>query len=175
MTFYECPLCHQKIDRELTRFLDHTNQHIIDRIKEQHPEWVEADGACEACAEYYQKELSGEAKNIGPLGRRRRFILGLSMLVISLVLALLLPHTHVNRIWRVSLFAPLFLGFLGLMEAQQKTCALLSELGMRDFDKGSQRISDDMLLERLKARGRNILFQSALFALVGSVLFLFYP
>ena len=177
MAFYQCPLCHKQIDRELILFLDHTNQHVIDRIREKHPEWVEADGACKPCVTYYQMELSGQLSemNIGPSGRRFRLILGIVMLVISLGLVFALAPDRSNRIWRISVFVPVFLAFLNLIEAKEKTCVLLSELSLQNFDQGSKKIGNLDSVGNLKMKGRKIIAQSALFALLVSVLFLFYP
>ena len=33
---------------------------LIARIKQDHPEWLEADGACPKCMEYYRQTLGGE-------------------------------------------------------------------------------------------------------------------
>ena len=61
MAVYTCPVCGDEMPRELIRFLDHTNGHIIDTIKSKHPEWVGKHGICEKCLEYYQKQLSGNS------------------------------------------------------------------------------------------------------------------
>lgn len=52
---YICPTCGQEIERDLLLFLDHTQGHIISYIKEKHPEWIEKDGICPKCHEYYKK------------------------------------------------------------------------------------------------------------------------
>jgi hypothetical protein len=45
-----CPLCHKETDT-----LYHiAEQAVIDLIKRNHPEWVEPDGACKKCIEYYE-------------------------------------------------------------------------------------------------------------------------
>ncbi len=43
---YTCPTFGETMERDLMAFLKHTDRHIIDAIKEDHPDWVEADGAC---------------------------------------------------------------------------------------------------------------------------------
>ncbi len=43
--FY-CPNCDEHVDQDLLVFLSHTDQHIIDALKQQFPHWVESDGAC---------------------------------------------------------------------------------------------------------------------------------
>ena len=34
---YQCPVCEIKMERELITFLNHTNRHITERIREMHP------------------------------------------------------------------------------------------------------------------------------------------
>ena len=43
---YTCPTCGESVERDLLVFLHHTDQHIIEAIKNQHPEWVKDDGTC---------------------------------------------------------------------------------------------------------------------------------
>ncbi len=56
---YKCPVCGKNLKEDLPEYMDHTEKHIIDVIKEKHPEWVEKDGLCHKCLEYYKKEMSG--------------------------------------------------------------------------------------------------------------------
>ena len=64
---FQCPLCgetvsvgelraHAALDDQ--RFRDGL---VISRIKENHPEWLETDGACPKCIEYY-RGISGAEK-----------------------------------------------------------------------------------------------------------------
>ena len=57
-TRYKCPVCSEEMTREITTFLDHTNQHIFDVVKGDHPEWVSEDKSCETCEDYYQQQLA---------------------------------------------------------------------------------------------------------------------
>ncbi len=57
MASYKCPVCEEIVQRDLIVFLDHTNQHILDKIRERHPEWATPEGICPKCVEYYQKLL----------------------------------------------------------------------------------------------------------------------
>jgi hypothetical protein len=52
-----CPVCHKKIPYELHAINSHTERHIVDEIKKKHPEWVEGDGMCGKCYDYYKKQL----------------------------------------------------------------------------------------------------------------------
>lgn len=177
MAKYRCPLCEREMERDLILYLDHTQQHILDQIKREHPEWVESDGVCKPCSDYYQRQLSGKPDfaNIGPEGRRRRVALGIGMLVVGLALALALFGLDLGRVSRLTLFVPFFISFLGFIQAREKTCAVLAEMGMSDPDSGQAKISDEAVVCRLKARGRFILVKSFLGALLLTALFFLLP
>lgn len=164
------------MERNLTLFLDHTEQHIIDQIKQEHPEWVEEDGICSPCAEYYRKQLKGElsSANIGPGGRQRRYALGITLLGVSLCMALIFIWMGVANPLRLFVFVPVFLGMVGLIQAREKTCALLAELGLRDMDSGQRRIEDLAVATQLRLRGRVILIKSLLVAAILTGLFFLF-
>ena len=74
---YRCPLCgenvkageiraHAVLDDE--RFREGL---VIARIKQDHPEWVEADGACGQCLEFYRQNV-GITRDRIPVPQRRR-------------------------------------------------------------------------------------------------------
>jgi len=54
---YVCPVCSKKMRRELDVIIPHTESHIIDIIKQEHPGWVESGGVCKKCYEYFKKQL----------------------------------------------------------------------------------------------------------------------
>ncbi len=56
---YRCPICEETMDRDLARFLGHADQHILDEIKKRHPKWVEKDGLCQKCVDYYKGQMQG--------------------------------------------------------------------------------------------------------------------
>jgi DNA-directed RNA polymerase subunit RPC12/RpoP len=58
---YKCGVCGEKVDGGLLVYISHTQQHIIDEIKAGHPDWLEKDGLCGKCVEYYQKQIKGNA------------------------------------------------------------------------------------------------------------------
>lgn len=62
------PVCGEMLPRDLLVIIPHTDNHIIDVIKKQHPEWVEKDGICRRCYEYYKSQLHPE-ENSGYIGR----------------------------------------------------------------------------------------------------------
>jgi len=163
--------------RDLLLYLDHTNQHIIDRIKEEHPEWVSANGACEPCAEYYKKQISGEVpgENIGPRGRQRRLWMGAAMLLLIFFLVPVMKSSGMGQFWKLALFPLVFLGMLGLIQAREKTCAVLAEFGLRNMDAGELKITNPKVEKALRWRGRVILFKSAFWAVLFTVVLFLLP
>ena len=57
---YTCSLCGKEVQKDLLLFIDHTNKHIIDEIKKKHPDWVDDEGVCKPCEEYFERQLKGE-------------------------------------------------------------------------------------------------------------------
>ena len=45
----KCPLCNCETD-DLNNIVEYE---LLQMIKRDHPEWVESDGSCQKCAEYY--------------------------------------------------------------------------------------------------------------------------
>ena len=71
---YKCTACGALMETDLVKFTEHTEQHIVDLVKHDHPEWVEDDGLCKKCYEYYRAEIQGSAfKTSGCAIRKRRF------------------------------------------------------------------------------------------------------
>ena len=50
---YNCTACGQKVPGDMMIFRDHTEKHIVDLIKVDHPEWTEKDGICQKCLQYF--------------------------------------------------------------------------------------------------------------------------
>ena len=169
MTGYKCPLCGKMMNRDLGIFLEHTNEHIIDKIKESHPEWIESDGACQMCVDYMKMELSGDVGkvNIGPGERKKRVTLGWAMLVIGVFLGSWMSQNKVPVIWRLMLLFPFFLASLGIIQACEKTCAFLAVMGRQNMDSGVLQMVDQKVISQLRWRGMLIFIKSLLLA--------FYP
>jgi hypothetical protein len=51
-----CPLCQEEVESTLEESL---LEGVINEIKRQHPEWVEADGACQRCVSFYLQLIEG--------------------------------------------------------------------------------------------------------------------
>ena len=173
MAGYQCPLCGKQMDRDLILFLDHTNQHVIDRIKKSHPEWIAENGACEPCVAYYRLQISGEAGNIGPNERRKRAMLGIAALGLSVAWGFYLVASDAPSILRLSLCVPLFCGIFCLMEAEEATCSVLAEMGSRNVDSGVEKIRDQSAVGYLKKKGRQIVLKSAFVMILVTFVFFF--
>lgn len=67
---YICGVCAEKIKGDLVLFKDHTEKHIIDLVKKEHPHWVEKNGMCNNCMDYYKGEMKGMNSPISPYARK---------------------------------------------------------------------------------------------------------
>lgn len=54
---FTCPNCGKEMDADLLVIVPHNEEHIIDEIKKKNPDWVESDGICKKCYEYYKSQL----------------------------------------------------------------------------------------------------------------------
>jgi uncharacterized protein with PIN domain len=54
---FMCPVCNEKMPRELQVIIPHTEEHIVNEIKKKHHRWIEKDGVCKKCYEYYKDQL----------------------------------------------------------------------------------------------------------------------
>ncbi|UCC94879.1 MAG: hypothetical protein JSW40_08725 [Candidatus Omnitrophota bacterium] len=59
---YECPICGKLLPHELIRIISHGEAHITEEIKKKHPEWVESNGVCRKCYEYYREQIRPKDK-----------------------------------------------------------------------------------------------------------------
>ena len=59
---FVCPTCGKKLPRDIAVIIPHTDGHIIDVIKKEHPPWVEKDGICNKCYTYYKQQLHPKRK-----------------------------------------------------------------------------------------------------------------
>ena len=71
---YRCSACGVMVNGEMLVYRDHVNKHVIDLIKGDHPDWVEQDGICNKCVEYYESELKGSTFHDAACVRRERKI-----------------------------------------------------------------------------------------------------
>ena len=59
--------------------------------------------------------------NIGPLGRRRRMVFGVVASGLGWISAALLVGLHADRLWRLLLFLPFWIGGSGIFQATGHT------------------------------------------------------
>jgi hypothetical protein len=59
--------------------------------------------------------------NIGEKERRKRLAWGIAALILGAVGAVFLVLSELNMWWRVVLFVPFFVGFLGYFQEMEKT------------------------------------------------------
>jgi serine protease AprX len=63
-----CPLCNDPVNKLLYRFHIDSERRVIERIKEQHPGWLEEDGVCSRCVDYYHTEIVMEQRILPEIG-----------------------------------------------------------------------------------------------------------
>ncbi|MCK9554950.1 hypothetical protein M0R36_03925 [bacterium] len=51
----KCPICNKRISSDVLTVKLHTEEHIVEEVKKNHPEWIEKDGVCPICLEHYKK------------------------------------------------------------------------------------------------------------------------
>jgi len=56
---YKCSTCNEEIDGDLLIYIDHTEEHIMDEIKLSHPDWIEKNGLCQKCVDYFRRQMKG--------------------------------------------------------------------------------------------------------------------
>ena len=63
-----CPLCKDSVDKLVFRFHIDSERPIIDRIKADHSDWGEDDGACSRCIDYYHTAIVREQQLLPEIG-----------------------------------------------------------------------------------------------------------
>ena len=58
---YKCSVCEEEISNDLVVYINHTEKHIVDEIKAKHPDWIEKDGLCQKCVDYFKRQLKGKS------------------------------------------------------------------------------------------------------------------
>ena len=74
---YVCSVCKQHVNGDMILYMDHTQKHIMDLVKHDHPDWTEKDGICQQCVKYYEDELKGSTFGDAPCVLRQRKVKGL--------------------------------------------------------------------------------------------------
>ena len=69
---YQCSVCRAHVAGDMIVYKDHIEKHIVDLVKIDHPDWVEGQGMCQKCVDYYAKELRGGVFGDAACAMRRR-------------------------------------------------------------------------------------------------------
>jgi hypothetical protein len=167
------------MERDLLVFVKHTDSHILEELKKQHPEWITQEGFCLKCLEYFKKAMGKGAgadpkgtpgePNIGPQGIRRRVFLGGLALAAGVLVWAVFYFAHAGRGWRLLVFVPFFCSAFGFLQAREKLCVVLAAKGTRDMDLGEQKISNAVAIESFRKRSVKVLMLSFALALAASV------
>ena len=106
--------------------------------------------------------------NINRAGQQKRRIGGIVSLVIGGMLIVVLNQAGAGRWWRVLTFPSFWLGALGLIQAQARTCVAFAAAGTCELDDGTRRPLDAETAQMFKARARKINIGAFVFALVAT-------
>lgn len=110
--------------------------------------------------------------NLGPRECRKRLLIGIVMLVLSIALLLLFVQAGISRSLRTVIFIPNFIAMLGFFQTRNKTCVILSAMNVRNMDHGNEKIKDPVLAQKIRRQAERIYFHSALAAASITVIWL---
>ena len=51
---FRCPICERHVDDQIIPFHKNVERQILESIRERHPRWVEPDGSCPKCIDFYK-------------------------------------------------------------------------------------------------------------------------
>ncbi len=159
---YTCPTCGTRMERDILLFYKHTDQHIVDEIHKKNPGWVSENGFCQKCLDFFKTTMGkgaaakGESAlvNIGVGGARARTMLGAASLTVAVTALILMNRGGAPKSARAVLFFPLFVGLLGLFQAQRRVCVVIAAQGN----------ADPVLQRALRIASAKIIAGSAFFA-----------
>ena len=92
--------------------------------------------------------------NIGPAEIAMRRTVGWTGLIFTAAFFVLALRTHLNPLWRLAVFFPVFLSAAGFLQARAKFCSGYARRGLYNFGKVSNGISIDDEASRLQDRKR---------------------
>lgn len=106
--------------------------------------------------------------NIGKAGRRQRLLIGLVGLGASALASLWLVADGAPRGWRLALFAPWWISWLGVFQAKEQTCVALAARGLRQVGDEPEVIPASEL-SAVRRQARRVYLHSFIAALVLTV------
>ncbi len=63
-----CPLCGDRVDKLLYRYHIDNEKLVLQKIKENNPNWSETDGLCSRCVDYYHTEVIKQQRVLPEVG-----------------------------------------------------------------------------------------------------------
>lgn len=63
-----CPLCDEPVEKLLYRFHVESEREVFNRIRQQHPGWIDTNGACGRCVDYYHTSILPEQRILPEIG-----------------------------------------------------------------------------------------------------------
>lgn len=94
--------------------------------------------------------------NINKAGQRKRLIGGIVSIVIGLLLLALLHQADAGRWWRLLVFPSFWLGALGVIQAQARTCVAFAAAGVCELEDGTRQPLDSKTAALFKLRAKTI-------------------
>ncbi|CQH62091.1 uncharacterized protein HHUB_3637 [Halobacterium hubeiense] len=84
-------------------------------------------------------EYQPGACNIGHAERRRRYLTGVAGFAAAALLVAAVATVHADRAWLLAAVAPLFVGFLGVLQARARFCVGFAMAGVFDVSASGDR------------------------------------
>ena len=106
--------------------------------------------------------------NITDLGVRRRRSLGVAGLVLAVGGAVAMLALGAPRPWRLVLAVPFGMAALGLLQARERTCVVLTATGSRETDDGGVAPMSTAECAVAKRQSRSIVAKTVGFAVVAT-------
>jgi hypothetical protein len=50
-----CPVCKKFVEEDMVKLCQEADDWILTTIRRAHPDWIETDGSCSKCIEYYKR------------------------------------------------------------------------------------------------------------------------
>ena len=113
--------------------------------------------------------------NIGPREERKRRLMGVVALSVSVGVVFMLVVFGASRWSRLVIFFPIWIAGLGLFQAREKICIALAARGTRNLDAGEEKITDEKLIEKLRVKARSINRRALVTALLITLVALAFP
>ena len=110
--------------------------------------------------------IDESVSNISGREVNNRFIIGVIMVVIAVVVSVLLFFSGWSPLWGILAFFPFLGAIIGFLQAKKKVCIALAAQGTCNLNGQVEKISDEKLVSRLKELGNQIVYRAVMIAAV---------